>query len=258
MKKGLVAAIKKFLTRRFFGKYHCPFCGNKSDFFLEIGENFDVIAKKKIIGAGRRKAGCPYCNSTDRERLVYLYLKNEMKIFGSDRSKMILHIAPERNITKKLLRHFKGSYLCGDLFTSGYDYPKHVKNMDLQNLPFQGNKFDLVICNHVLEHVENDKKALRELHRVLKPGGNAILQVPIAECLETTIEDTNIRDPQEREQEFGQADHVRLYGKDYVTILKAAGFKVERLNRASRYLKYKINPKEDIFLASKPIYTTGF
>jgi ubiquinone/menaquinone biosynthesis C-methylase UbiE len=98
--------------------------------------------------------------------------------------------------------------------------------MDLHNAPFEDNSFDVVFCNHVLEHVEDDKQCMSELYRVMKPGGFGIFQVPIDYTREKTYEDKSITSPEDREKHFWQKDHVRLYGLDYPTRLTAAGFKV--------------------------------
>lgn len=236
---------------RFRANYICPFCQNNISHFKEIGEESDVIEKRKIVGAGIRLEGCPYCKSTDRERLVLIYLKKELKIFKKTSDFKILHFAPERNLTKELLLSFKENYICGDLFTDGYSYPKHVENMNILAIPFANNEFNLVICNHVLEHVEEDYIALQEIKRVLKPGGIAILQVPISANTYKTFEDPQIKNPELRHKFYGQVDHVRIYGQEYPKLLEDAGFKVNRINISHKHEKYKLNPNEDIFIAEK-------
>ncbi|MEQ9404274.1 MAG: methyltransferase domain-containing protein [Cyclobacteriaceae bacterium] len=229
----------------------CPFCGFKSNGWAITGIDVPVLKERQVIGAGRRNAACYQCDSDDRERLVYLFLKDYLNLFDdTDLKRSILHIAPEPNLEKKISR-LDHEYICGDLFEAGYEYPEYVLNMDVQKLPFEEGSFDLIICNHVLEHVENDHQAMSELYRVLRPSGKAILQVPISENIQLTLEDSSIQNPDERTKLFGQSDHVRLYGKDYVNRLEKNGFKVNQINISRNYPEYGLNPKEDIFLGEK-------
>jgi len=123
--------------------------------------------------------------------------------------------------------------------------------MNVLNIPFEDDYFDLIICNHLLEHVPEDISAMKELYRVLKKPGKAILQVPISKKLDITYEDFSITDPKQREASFGQFDHVRIYGQDYKDRLESAGFKVERINISDEFMKYGIAKEEDIFIGRK-------
>ena len=231
--------------------YNCPLCGFHSKDLAPIGFDIPVLKEKQVIGAGKRNGGCYKCNSSDRERLVYIYLKQKLSIFNEGRFKKILHLAPERNISKKLFDFGFDDYVCGDLFTEGYSYPEYVKNMNVLNIPYEGDHFDLIICNHILEHIPNDVDAMKELYRVLKHGGKAILQVPISKNSDETFEDLSIQEPREREIVFGQFDHVRIYGQDYPKRLSSVGFRVERVNISKEYNKYGFAEDEDIFVAKK-------
>jgi SAM-dependent methyltransferase len=229
----------------------CPYCGYKAKDLAPIGYDFPVLKEKQIIGGGLRNGGCYNCFCSDRERLLYTYFFEESDTFKKTKKLKVLHIAPEPSLSKYLLKMVFEEYVCGDLFTEGYSHPDHVTNMDVTEIPFGDNHFDLVICNHVLEHVPDDKKAMSEIYRVLKTGGKAVLQVPISANNEETFEDFSVIDPKQRELVFGQYDHIRIYGQDYPKKLETIGFSVERLNISSLYPKRGLNPKEDLFVARK-------
>lgn len=231
-------------------KFNCPFCGYNAKDLSLIGSDLKVLKEKQVVGAGIRNGGCYKCGSTDRERLVYIYLKNEVKIFDI-RNIKILHLAPEKKLSSILCKSGFEKYICGDLFTEGYNYPDYVENMNVLNIPYEDNYFDIVICNHLLEHVPNDIDAMKELFRVLKPNGKAILQVPISKNSKKTLEDFSITNPKEREVVFGQFDHVRIYGQDYENRLSSVGFKVERINISKKYEKNGLCIDEDIFIGKK-------
>ncbi|MFK5976874.1 MAG: methyltransferase domain-containing protein [Sulfurovum sp.] len=242
--------IKLFLHKG--NSYLCPFCGYSSKDLAPIGYDFPVIIEKQVIGAGKRDAGCYKCGSIDRERLVYIYLKHIMKIFNNKGKQLkILHFAPEKNLSKTILDFGFNDYTCGDLFTEGYSYPNSVKNINVLNISYNEKTFDLIICNHILEHIPNDIDAMKELFRVLKNGGKAILQVPISKNTDKTFEDFSITEPNQREIVFGQFDHIRIYGQDYSKRLSSVGFSVERFNFSGEYSQYGFNEDEDIFIAKK-------
>lgn len=248
-----IKSIIKSYYNYYSKKYYCPLCNYSSNTLEPMGADFPVITEKQIIGAGKRKAGCCNCGSSDRERLVFVFLKDYLNVFNPSKTISILHIAPETNLSKKILSYKNITYKCGDKFTEGYSYPDYVENIDVLGLPYENNQFDLIICNHVLEHIIDDTKALKELNRVLKPGGQAILQVPISKSMEKTFEDFSITSKQEREKHFGQSDHVRIYGQDYLKRLQKAEFKTQRINISSHraYRKIGLNKAEDIFLGIK-------
>ena len=232
-------------------KYVCPFCHYQAKKLAPIGLSIPVLKEKQVVGGGYRLGGCLKCGSFDRERLILVYFEMELKLFERNRDIKILHIAPEKKLTRVLLERYLENYICGDLFTPGYEHADHVQNINVLDIPFEDNYFDLVICNHVLEHIPNDIDAMKELYRVLKIGGTAILQVPISRNSEVTFEDFSITDPKEREVVFGQFDHVRIYGQDYPTRLEKSGFKVERINISKKYEKIGLNQDEDIFIGRK-------
>ncbi|KAF0128776.1 MAG: putative methyltransferase [Bacteroidetes bacterium] len=257
--------IKLFVRGLFYRgtNFFCPICNKGYRTFFEGGFNLAVIGEYQIIGAGLRKnAICPGCASNDRDRLLYLALNDKnLKLLPAD---SILHIAPEPSLagwieTKQ--RKNKGSYTKGVKYHEGFYYGNDVQLMDLLHLPFDDNSFDLLICNHVLEHIPDDIGAMREIHRVMKPGSKSILQVPWSPLLNKTFEDNSITKPKEREEKFGQFDHVRLYGTDYPQRLESAGFQVEtisvsQLNLPDNILiSYGLNRKEIIFVAKKLMQT---
>ena len=157
----------------------------------------------------------------------------------------LLHIAPERNLEKVLEK--KTTYFSADLRN-----PLAKIRMDIQNIKFPEEYFDAIICNHVLEHVCDDNKAMKELYRVLKTGGWAILQVPYSPILKETFEDHFIVDAERREREFGQAEHARIYGTDYPKRLQSVGFQVKQEKLDKKVIeKSALNPNETIFFCSK-------
>lgn len=186
----------------------CPVCGRSFRKFLPYGR----------INP-RPNALCPGCLSLERHRLIWLYLQEKSDFFK--KKLHVLHIAPEACFIKRFERQHGDGYITADI-----ESPLAKVKMDIHDIPFEANTFDVVLCNHVLEHVSDDIKAMREVHRVLKPGGFAILQVPFFNPVpETTFEDSSIIDPREREKIFGQDDHVRKYGHDYPRRIERAGLK---------------------------------
>jgi len=188
---------------------HCPVCNCNSREFGKAG----------IIP--REDAQCMHCGAVERHRLVWLYFKRKTDLFKGKPLKM-LHVAPEE-VFEKLLSHQLGvDYLTADLFN-----PSAMVKMDITDIQYPDESFDVIYCSHVLEHVADDRKAMREFFRVLKPNGWAILLVPIIGKF--TFEDSSITDPVERTKLFGQEDHVRNYGRDYVDRLRSVGFYVEEV-----------------------------
>ena len=193
-------------------------------------------------GKQRENALSPGTLSLERHRQMWLYLKNETDFFTKNLK--VLHIAPEQEFLRKFKKMKNLDYISADLFSPIVD----VK-ADILDLPFKNEEFDVIICNHVLEHIENDAKAMSELFRVIKKGGWGIVQVPMKNSLEKTYEDFSIIDPKERQKHFGQYDHVRWYGMDYFERLKKAGFETEINYYSQQFsddeiLKYALNRNE--------------
>jgi len=165
----------------------------------------------------------PSTLSLERHRLLWLYLQNETDFFSA--KKKVLHFAPEQCFLKRFRKLDNLNYTTTDLLSPIAD----VK-ADICDLPFEDNSYDTILCNHVLEHIPDDSKAMKELFRVLKPGGYGIFQIPQDLNRETTFEDNTITDKAERAKVFGQYDHVRVYGRDYFKKLRSIGFKVEEVD----------------------------
>lgn len=188
----------------------CPVCARASRRFRPAG----VVP--------RADAKCPHCGALERHRLAWLHLSQHTDLFDG-RAKKVLHIAPEKAFAPRFAERLGAGYLTADLLD-----PRAMVKMDITAISYPDDTFDVILCSHVLEHVPDDRRALRELHRVLKPDGWAIINVPLT--AEPTYEDLAIIDPRERLKAFGQADHVRRYGPDFEERLREAGFNVGVIN----------------------------
>ncbi|WP_067033026.1 class I SAM-dependent methyltransferase [Allomuricauda sp. CP2A] len=175
----------------------------------------------------------PSTLSLERHRLLWLYLKNETDFFS--KTHKVLHFAPEQAFHKRFKKLSNIQYTTTDL-----NSPLAEVKADICNLPFADNSFDVILCNHVLEHIPNDTKAMQELHRVMKPGGWGIFQIPQDLRREKTFEDDSITDKKERARIFGQYDHVRIYGRDYFDKLRSVGFTVKEVDYTNTL------PKEEV------------
>lgn len=172
-------------------------------------------------GNQRNNVLSPSTLSLERHRLLWLYLINETDFFTSPEKKKVLHFAPEQAFYKLFRNQKNIDYTTTDLFS-----PLADVKADICNLPFKDNSYDIIFCNHVLEHIPDDTKAMQELFRVLKPGGMGIFQIPQELSREFTFSDDSITNQKERAAIFGQYDHVRIYGRDYFDKLRSIGFKV--------------------------------
>lgn len=181
----------------------------------------------------RKNALSPSTFSLERHRLLWLYLKNETGVFS--KKIKLLHFAPEQAFYKSFKKLSNIQYDTIDI-----NSPLAMIKADICDLPIKDNTYDFILCNHVLEHILDDNKAISELYRVLKKDGVGIFQVPIDMKKEFTFQDDSITDKKERNKIFGQYDHVRVYGKDYFTKLKNAGFKVEEVDYTKNLSKDEI------------------
>lgn len=192
----------------------------------------------------------PSTLSLERHRLLWLYLKNETDFFRKPLK--VLHMAPEQCFLSRFKKMKHLDYTTADLYSPIVD----VK-ADILDLPFKDDEFDIVFCNHVLEHVESDIKALNELFRVMKSGGMGIFQVPQEMSRESTYEDPSITTPEEKAKHFGQYDHMRVYGRDYFDRLRSVGFKVKEVNYSKKLdpelvEKYRLAKDEILPVCFKP------
>lgn len=204
----LARPILAFLLKG--NRFTDPIDGKSFSMFLPYG-----------YGTQRNNVLSPSTLSLERHRLLWLYLKNETDFFTAREKKKVLHFAPEQAFYKLFRNQKNIDYTTTDLFS-----PLADVKADICNLPFQNNAYDYIFCNHVLEHIQDDTKAMNELYRVLKPGGMAILQIPQDLNRATTFSDDSITNQKERALIFGQYDHVRIYGRDYFDKLRNIGFKV--------------------------------
>ncbi|MFC4739091.1 class I SAM-dependent methyltransferase [Flavobacterium ponti] len=191
-------------------KFTDPIDGKSFKMFLPYG-----------YGTQRNNVLSPSTLSLERHRLLWLYLQNETNFFTSESKLKVLHFAPEQAFYKRFRNQKNLDYTTTDLFS-----PLADVKADICNLPFEDSQYDIILCNHVLEHIPDDTKAMQELYRVLKPGGMGIFQIPQDLFREVTFSDDSITDEKERAKIFGQYDHVRVYGRDYFDKLRSIGFKV--------------------------------
>jgi SAM-dependent methyltransferase len=215
----------------------CPICGSTYSQFLPFN---------------RPNALCYTCKSLERHRLVYLYLKNKAQFFESE--KKVLHFAPEKCLHDVIRQYPQIDYQTADLMTTYIDaigvMPDHV--MSVTDIQFPDNTFDVVLCNHVFELVPDDAQGMREIYRVLKPNGYAIIQGAVNNAIDKTIETQNLT-AEERKRIAGAQQHVRRYGRDYRDRLAAAGFRVE-VNPYVKQLdahRYGLMPDEDVYVCWK-------
>lgn len=224
----------------FLGRRHrCPICGWSFRTFVHGGGSFRP-----------RTAGyCPRCNSKSRHRLLWLYLQDNMDLL--DGTSRLLHVSPHYSLGRRLSSDAGPRYFGVDLEVG----PHVVVRADLSALPFVDDSFDAAICVHVLEHVRDDALAIAELYRTTRPGGWALVNVPVADN-PRTLEDAAIATPSQRREAFGEETHVRLYGRDLVQRLASPGFRVEpvvhRTFSSTDEVRFGLPNDEQSFMCTKP------
>jgi SAM-dependent methyltransferase len=201
-------AKKPVRSIQYYGKGRfCPVCGKSSSRFCEYG-----VEK-------RQDARCIHCGALERHRLLWLYLQKRTDLFNG-KSKKMLHVAPEACFVSKLRQCLGSNYLTADL-----NNPQAMVKMDITNIEYSNQSFDVIFCCHVLQHCRDDRKAMSEFYRILRAQGWLLLQEPVT--TQQTIEDPTIVAPEDRLRVFGQHDRVRRYGPDYLERLRETGFIVE-------------------------------
>jgi SAM-dependent methyltransferase len=232
---GVVRPTRNFVMSipyRGWGRW-CPVCEKSMRKFHAYG----------IVS--REDARCVLCGALERHRFVWLFFSKMTNLFDETPKKM-LHVAPERCFESRLRPRLGHGYVTADLLN-----PRAMVRMDITDIQYPDEYFDVIYCSHVLEHVQDDKRALREFCRVLKRGGWAILIVPIT--TDKTFEDPSVVDPSERLRLFGRNNHVRRYGADYINRLREAGFKV-KVSCVSDFFDKKDAARMGLTPASGEIY----
>lgn len=212
----------------------CPVCEHRLSRFMPAGSE--------------RETRCPWCDGLPRHRLAILFLDQVLGIGDWPAATPVLHIAPERHLTRRLRKQFGAAYVTTDLSSRNVDV-----HCDITDMPFRDDSFALILCSHVLEHVEDDRKALAECFRILKPGGRAVILVPVDDGRAETYEDPSIVSRADRGAHFGQEDHVRVYGRDFSDRVRAAGF-ILKVHPADDFLAPEAIAEMDILSGSGDIF----
>ena len=218
----------------------CPVCEKTFSKFLPYGS--EVAHRANVL--------CPFDLTLERHRLMWIYLRDHSNFLTADHLK-VLHMAPEQCFHSRFKAQKNLDYLTADI-----ESPIADIHFDLHDIPLEDNQFDVVFCNHVMEHVQDAKRCMSELYRVMKPGAWAIMQVPQDFSRETTYEDWSITSPEEREKHFWQKDHVRLFGKDYPQWLESVGFRVEIFDKEKvlgqdMVERYRLQKEEILYIIHK-------
>lgn len=255
--RGLLLAVHRAQLRFEYRKYKgrgftCNCCRQQYERFAPRFANkadSAALARHQVIAGYGENVYCPNCLSTSRERLMIALFSNRIPVKG----KHILHLSPEPNIFRFLKQ--QATVTTADLVPGFYKLiDPNIQFADATRLPFADNVFNMVIANHIMEHIPNDVLAMREIHRVLQPGGIAVLQVPFSETIANTLEEPGIQDPQKQSALFGQKDHVRIYAlNDYLHRLQLAGFTVtyQPYESLSDMYQYAIQPREGFIYIKK-------
>ena len=240
--KGFIPVKRVLLNIRAYqyrgDKYFCPCCEQSFKTFLPM-----------TAGASNRdNVVCPGCGVVERHRLLWLYLESQTTLLTNPHQ--LLYLAPTDVLQEKLKQYKNISYLSADL-----ESPLSMQHFDIMDIPITNNSFSFIICSHILAHVKNHKKALKELYRILQPGGILIL-LDDYESRPKTLEYEEVKTPEERKIAYGQSDRWRLFGKDFLSEITSLGFKLTKSDFASSFtkeetIKYRIDKMEKIYSCKK-------
>ena len=255
------------LSKKTGTKHFCNICRNSFRFFLPYADNKKILQQRikrieetGIIASPQDAFYCPYCNSTSRDRHFRAMFDkiNFSKKYLCENTK-ILHFAPEAGISQIFL-NAKCDYHPVDIDPERYSTFPNITKADITDIPFADNSFDIIFCIHVLEHIEDDVKALNELYRVLKPGGTALLQTPYSDKFYETFTDPSVKTPEDQIKVYVEEGHVRIYGQDLMDKYYHAGFQLNFIHSSTYFTqeeaqKLGFNNKEDLMLVTKPVFT---
>lgn len=241
IKKAIVELIRSVELIKYRGnKVYCVVCNTHFSSFAPDRHHV------------RKTARCPNCDSLERHRLYWKYLIDNVLLTRSAEKIKVLHIAPERSFYNNLSKMENIDYYPGDLNPGNFSLK--MNRIDLTKLPYTDNFFDVILCNHVLEHIPNDKKAMKEMKRVLKDGGIGFIQVPLDKTRNITYEDPTIVTRKNRKKVFGHETHVRIYGKDFIQRMEKVGFNVVIVDYLETFTEEQITyygfSKSQIFISS--------
>lgn len=240
------------------GNIHCPVCEADVSHLQDSGYGYPVLERLDVVGGKFRPADrCPICHCCSRERLIWFYLSEGGNGFRLPRDTRIAHFAPEKGLTKRLCQEVGKNYSAYDYQPSRYRHHPDVNFADLGALNIASGSVDLVLCKHVLEHLPDPARGAAEIHRILRPGGLAILQVPIANALTETLELGPDSMTEQRIKEVGQGDHLRLFSRTgYVELLRDAGFELTEYDvfavEPVAAQEWQLDRQETLYLWRKP------
>ncbi|WP_209329116.1 class I SAM-dependent methyltransferase [Lunatimonas salinarum] len=251
--KRLISWVIRYVPRKYLQLFSHSFLKISVLFYSGKNVSCNVCGKtfRKFLPYGRKareNALCPNCLALERHRLIWLFLQEKTAFFTQGLK--VLHVAPEHCFIERFASLPNLDYITGDL-----ESPLAQVKMDIHQIPFADETFDVVFCNHVLEHVHDDIKACREINRVLKNTGWGIIQSPVYD-MEVTLEDVSVTEPAEREKLFGQRDHVRKYGRDYAPRLSQSGLNVQENDfvktlSEEAIKKFALPPNEILYFCTK-------
>lgn len=253
--RKFVQLVMLFLNKN-GDKRQCNICGNTFNNFIPYKGGTKKLPefRRMLMGVGSDldNFGCVYCKAHDRERHLFLYFER-IRLWEKMKEASIIHFAPERKLRDKIKEIKPAKYIMGDL----YPTDDEIEIIDATNIKYADESFNILICNHVLEHIPDYRKALSEFYRILKPGGIAILQTPFSRLLKYNFEDENINTEELRLYFYGQEDHVRNFGEfEFLKSIEDSGFKLDIKKHndfitSTETLKYGVNPLEDLIYALK-------